>query len=110
LFPCLIVTGRNDLTGVTVWHKSCLHLHQPTPACTGMTASADNHDLVRANSAAAERYEEDLLLANWNPAVAVLAAFRDHDRGDNERGALAAAIGADPDGFLDRVYALASRI
>jgi hypothetical protein len=79
-------------------------------ASTGMIAYAASYELVRAESAPAERYEDDLLLANWNPALAALAAFREHDAGDNERGAGAASIESDPDGFLDRVYALASHI
>lgn len=75
-----------------------------------MIAYADSYDLVQAESAPAERYGDELLFANWNPALAALAAFREHDQGDNERSARAASIESDPDGFLDRVYALASHI
>jgi hypothetical protein len=72
-----------------------------------MIAYADSYDLVHAESAPAQRYGDDLLLANWNPALAALAALREGDGSDH---AGRESIEEDLDGFLDRVYALASHI
>ena len=72
-----------------------------------MVSYADSYELVQAESAPAERYGEDLLLANWNPALAVLAAL---NASDSVRDSTPALIETDLDGFLDRVYALASHI
>ena len=80
------------------------------PAGADTIAYAASYDLVPAESAPAERYEDDILLANWNPGVAALAAFRGKDAGERAHGASGASVEADLDGFLDRVYALASHI
>ena len=72
-----------------------------------MVSYADSYELVQAESAPAERYEEDVLLANLNPALAALATFH---TSDDVRDSAPALIEADLDGFLDRVYALASHI
>lgn len=75
-----------------------------------MITYADSYDLVQRENAPADRYEDDLLLANWNPALAALATYRGSDADDNVRNSSHAPIEADVDGFLDRVYALASHV
>lgn len=75
-----------------------------------MIAYAASYDLVPAKSAPAERYGDDILLANWNPGVAALVAFRGKDAGEKVHDARGPTVEADLDGFLDRVYALASHI
>jgi hypothetical protein len=59
---------------------------------------------------AASRYDDDLLYANWNPALAVLASFRDGTENETAHTSAHATIESDIDGFLDRVYALATHL
>ena len=80
------------------------------PAGADMIAYAASYDLVPAKSAPAERFGYDILLANWNPGVAALVAFRGKDAGEKVHDARGPTVEADLDGFLDRVYALASHI
>jgi hypothetical protein len=75
-----------------------------------MTTFADSYDLVQSASVAESGYDDDLLLANWNPALQVLATFRGAGQGDSGSNAARDAIEGDIDGFLDRVYALATHI
>jgi hypothetical protein len=74
-----------------------------------MIAPADSYDSVQAEPATPQGYDDDLLLANWNPTLEVLATFRGSES-DEARAASRASIESDLDGFLDRVYALATRI
>jgi len=75
-----------------------------------MITFASSYDHVQAASVAEDDYNDDLLMANWNPALEVLATFRGAERAEPESSATRDAIEADLDGFLDRVYALATHI
>ena len=66
-----------------------------------MLMLSDAHDATQQ-----QRYEDDLLLANWNPALELLAMFAD-DAGENARRDPVAEC---DDGFLDRIYAHATHI
>lgn len=57
-----------------------------------------------------ERYGEELLCANWNPMVAIAAIFscqRAHELSLSLPHDLASV---DLDGFMERVYSLASQV
>lgn len=62
------------------------------------------------NVAAQRRYDEELLCANWNPAIRVLAlsCFQNNRELSPELPEDLSKI--DADGFLDRVYALATQV
>ena len=75
-----------------------------------MRAPDNSYDSVQAAPTEPQGYDDDLLLANWNPALEVLAAFRGSDGEEAARAAGRAAIESDLDGFLDRVYALATHV
>ena len=74
-----------------------------------MKARSDSYDIVEAEPVEPQGYDDDLLLANWNPALEVLANFRGSEA-DEARAASRASIESDLDGFLDRVYALATHV
>jgi hypothetical protein len=62
------------------------------------------------NVAAHRRYDEELLCANWNPAVRVLAMSR-HQTSQELSPELPEDFSkVDADAFLDRVYALATQV
>jgi hypothetical protein len=75
-----------------------------------MNVPDDSYDSVQATPAEPQAYGEDLLLANWNPALEALAAFRGIDGDEAGRAAGRSALESDLDGFLDRVYALATHV
>lgn len=75
-----------------------------------MISPADSYDSVQSEPADAQGYDDELLLANWNPALEVLATFRGSEGDEAARAASRAALESDIDGFLDRVYALATHV
>lgn len=54
------------------------------------------------------RYDEELLSANWNPAVQLLLQSRDPTEQDSIPQLPNDSSGIDADTFLDRLYALAT--
>lgn len=57
-----------------------------------------------------ERYSEELLYANWNPMVAISATLSDQCLREYSPPLPNNLATIDCDAFLNRVYALASRI
>ena len=70
----------------------------------------DGYDIAQLGRGPSQRYDDDLLLANWNPAVALLATFHDTSAHDTRSDAARDPIIDDDEGFLDRVYAHATHI
>lgn len=76
-----------------------------------MIVNLDNYRAARASrTPAPDRYGEELLYANWNPVVGVMAALQ---------APVAQELGValpddwsqvDVDAFLSRIYALATQI
>ena len=60
--------------------------------------------------AAHRRYDEELLCANWNPAIRVLATSWYQTSREISPDLPEDLARIDADGFLDRVYALATQV
>jgi hypothetical protein len=60
--------------------------------------------------AAQRRYDEELLCVNWNPAIRVLALSCFQNRQELSPALPEDFSKIDADGFLDRVYALATQV
>ena len=63
-----------------------------------------------SNMAKHDRYDEELLCANWNPALSVLALSCDQTTAELSPQLPEDFSNIDADAFLDRVYALATQV
>jgi hypothetical protein len=74
-----------------------------------MLIQLDDYRKARTAAKGAHREEEELLCANWNPAVG-LVALSSFQRPQELSPRLPDDYAALEPGFMDRVYALASQI